>query len=163
MKRSSFPAMLLLLVLAPPAVAQFPAEVVTGARVRIVVPDSVRQEPLMPRRQQLLAVVAGIGDDTLYVAVPYSTGTFAVPRANVRQLSISRGVPSRGESALRRGLELAVTGALTFWVTHQFDDEGSFDSGGQAAAIGAGVGFGAGALLGAVLPSERWRRLRLRD
>ena len=163
MKRWSFLAGLLHLAFAMPALAQFPTEVAAGRRVRIIVPDSVRQEPLRPRQQVLLGTVSAIGGDTLYLSVPNTTGTLAVPRSSVRQLSVSRGVPSRLASAFRHGVELAAAGALSFFAAYQFDDEASFRSGGEAAAIGAGVGFGIGAVLGAVSPSERWRRVRLRD
>ena len=165
MRAPALGCMLLFGALATPAAAQYPAEVAAGVRVRLLLPDSVRQAPLQPRQQVLLGTVARLGGDTLYVAVPGTTGALAVPRASVQGLSISRGVPSRPESALRRGLEWAVAGALTFVIAHQTDDGdgGRFDSAGEAAAVGAGIGFGIGAVVGAISPSERWRRLRLRE
>jgi hypothetical protein len=157
-------SMLLLGALATPAGAQYPAEVAAGVRVRLRLPDSVRQAPLQPRRQLLLGTVTHIGGDTLYVAVPGTTGALAVPKGSLHELSVSRGVPSRPESALRHGVELALGGALALWIAHQADDDDDrFDSGGEAAAVGAGIGFGIGALLGALSPSERWRRIRLRE
>ena len=157
-------SMLLLGALAAPAGAQYPAEVTAGVRVRLLLPDSVRQEPLQPRRQTLLGTVTRLGGDTLYVAVPGTTGTLAVPRESLHELSVSRGVPSRPESALRHGVEWALGGALAFLVAHQADDDDEpFDSAGEAAAVGAGIGIGIGALLGAISPSERWRRVRLRE
>ena len=157
-------SVLLLGALATTAAAQFPADVTAGARVRLLLPDSVRQAPLQPRRQLLLGSVVRIGADTLYVAVPGTTGALAVPKDSLEGLSVSLGVPSRPESALRRGIELAAGGALAFLVAHQTDDDDEhFGSAGEAAAIGAGIGFGIGAILGAISPSERWRRIRLRD
>ena len=163
MTHPSLLAVPLLFILALPAAAQFPAEVIAGARVRIAVPDSLRQEPLWPRQQIFIGTVAGVGGDTLYLEVPSTAGRLAVPRASVRRLSVSRGVPSRLESALRHGFEWAVAGALSFYAAQHYDDDAPFDSDGEAALVGAGIGFGLGALLGAVSPSERWRRLRLRD
>ncbi len=157
-------SLLMLGALATTAAAQYPAEVVPGVRVRLLLPDSVRQAPLQPRQQALLGTVVRIGGDSLYVAVPGSAGALAVPRGSLRGLSVSRGVPSRPESALWQGLGWAVGGALTFLIAHQMDDdEERFDSAGEAAAVGAGIGFGIGALLGAISPSERWRRIGLRD
>ena len=164
MRQSSLLAIPLLLVLAVPAAAQYPDDVVAGVRVRLAVRDSARQEPLLPRQQTIIGTVANVAGDTLYLAVPSTTGTIAVPRESVRQLSISRGVPSRAESALRHGLEWAVAGALSFYLAQPYGDEDeTFDSDGQAALVGAGIGFGLGVVLGAVSPSERWRRIRLRN
>ena len=156
-------SVVLLGALATTAAAQFPAEVTAGTRVRLLLPDSVRQAPLQPRRQVLLGSVVRIGADTLYVAVPGTTGALAVPKDSLEGLSVSLGVPSRTESALRRGVEWAVGGALAFLVAHQTADDKEFGSAGEAAAIGAGVGFGIGAIVGAISPSERWRRIRLRN
>jgi hypothetical protein len=130
--------------------------------VRLVVRDSARQAPLAPRQQVVLGTVSAIAGDTLYVTVPYTSGTLGVPRGGLRQLNISRGVPSRFESALRRGVSGAVAGALAFYVERRWGDDDHFGSDGEAALIGAGIGFGVGAFLGAVSPSERWRRIRLR-
>lgn len=160
--RSILLALALLGVHAFTAAAQFPGAVAPGARVRLVVPDTVRQAPLAPRQQVLIGTVVGVGQDSLQLEMPYLSGTLMVPRQNVRELSVSLGVPSRTESALREGLQVALLSALVFVAT----DDGNERFGenlGERAAVGAGVGFGVGAMLGAVWPSERWRRLRLRD
>lgn len=162
MLRSVFLALVLSLASSLPAAAQFPEAVTPGTRVRIVVPDTVRQAPLAPRQQVLFGTVVGVERDSIQIVLPYLSGALAVPRSQVRALSVSLGVPSRTESALRKGLELALLTALVFVVTD--DGNGQFgDNLGERAAVGAGVGFGVGAVLGAVWPSERWRRLRLRD
>ena len=155
---------LLFIVLATPAAAQYPPEVTVGSRVRLVVPDSLRQMPLAPRQQIVFGTIGAIAGDTLYLTVPNTSGTLGVPRSSVRRLSISRGVPSRFEGALRHGLSVAVAGALALYVENRWgdDDDATFDSDGEAALIGAGIGFGIGAIIGAVSPSERWRRIRLR-
>ena len=152
----------LLAGLAAPAAAQFPAELAAGARVQVMVPDSVRQEPLWPRQQTLIGTVARVGGDTLYLVLPSTTGEVAVPRSSIRTLAVSRGVPSRAESALRHGARVALTGAATFFLMRQADADGPYRSPGEAAAIGGAIGFGIGAILGAISPSERWRTLRLR-
>ena len=153
---------LLFIVLATPANAQYPPEVAVGSRVRLVVPDSLRQRPLAPRQQIVFGTIGAIGGDTLYLTVPNTSGTLGVPRSSVRQLSISRGVPSRFESALRHAIPGAIAGALTFYAEHRWGDGETFDSDGEAALIVGGIGFGIGAIVGAVSPSERWRRIRLR-
>ena len=163
MRRSMFATVLLMVTLATPLAAQFPAQVAPGARVRLIVRDSTRQEPLLPRQQIIMGTVTALGGESLSLTVPFTEGALEIPRSSVRQVSVSLGVPSRGESALRKGVEFGVSFALSMYVAHLVDDEELFDSGGDAALVGAGVGFGVGALLGAISPSERWRRLRLRN
>lgn len=140
--------------------AQASAELRPGSRVRFAVRDSLRQAPLRPATQLLIGTLERVGGDTLFVAVPSTGGTLSVARADARQLSVSLGVPNRLESAVRHGVESAVALALAFFVIRRSNDDDSFRSPGEAAAIGAGIGFGIGAVLGAVSPSERWRRVR---
>lgn len=135
-----------------------------GARVRVVLPDSRRQAPLLPRQQAVIGTVAAVVGDTLVLAVPGTAGGLRVDRADLRALAVSRGVPGRPESALRQGVSTGVALALAFLFLHTGDDAGyrPFRSAGEAAALGGAAGFGIGAVFGAVSPSERWRNVRLR-
>lgn len=152
----------ILVTAASPAAAQFPVAVAPGARVRVTVPDVARQFPLGPRAQVVMGTVERLGADTLYITVPNTGGTLAVPRARVRALAVSRGAPSRGRSALAEGARYAVLSAFIFATMHQGDDrDRPFRSTGQAALVGGALGLGLGTVLGAVSPRERWHRLRL--
>ena len=150
----------LLVSLAAPAGAQLPDTVRPGVRVRMTMPDTVRQEPLTPSRQWLRGTVERVAADTLYLSVANAGGVLAIPRTSPRRLDVSRGVPSRPTSALRQGLSLALAGTLVATITEHGGDPQRWS--GDAALAGAGVGFGVGLVLGAAWPSERWRRVPLR-
>ena len=140
-----------------PALAQWPSEVVQGARVRVQLPE--RQYQADSYHGHLLrGRVAALTADTLYLAVTDSLGPLAIPRSLVKRVDFSRGVPSRGVSAIRRGVGSGIGGALVGWLIGALDDD--IDNG-DAALIGGAIGFGTGALFGALLPHERWKRLKL--
>jgi hypothetical protein len=145
----------LALAVVRPLTAQFPTDVAVGSRVRVVLPDTLRQN-WGPRVQWLQGGVAGISNDTLYLRVHGTPSTLAIPRSSIRRLDRSRGVASPGESAIRG----ALFGA--FWLgvlslTGEGSDAAWDDDLAAKAAIGAGIGF----VFGAIFPSERWRRVRL--
>ena len=77
--------------------AQFPADVRAGARVRVWLPDSARQEQGPDRRQLLRGTVESVDGSTLRMRIPGAASSLAVPRSSVRRLDVSRGV-SRGAS-----------------------------------------------------------------
>jgi hypothetical protein len=101
--------------------------------------------------------VTALAADTLYLAVADSLGPLAIPRTLIQRLDLSRGVPSRGVSALRRGVGGAIGGALVGWAIGALDDD--IDNG-DAALIGGAIGLGTGALFGALFPHERWKRMK---
>jgi len=144
--------------------APFGSVVPAGVRVRVVLPDSRRQAPLVPRQQVVIGTVTGVAGDTLVLAIPGAAGALRVARPDLRALAVSRGVPGRPESALRQGISAGVGLGLAFFFLHTGGDtdDRQFRSAGEAAVVGGAVGFGIGAVLGAVSPSERWRDLRLR-
>lgn len=137
-------------------------ELPPGSRIRVELRDSLRQAPFAPRAQRVIAVVAHVAGDTIHALVPGTTGAVVMPRSSLRSLSISRGVPGRVESAWRQGGALAIGLGIAFLAMRSNDDSPDFRSGGEAAAVGAGMGFAIGATLGAISPSERWKRVSLR-
>jgi hypothetical protein len=148
---------------AAPLLAQFPATVTPGSRVRIAIPDTVRQLPLGPHNQFIYATVAANTADTLYLSIPNTQGSLAVPHANVKAMAISNGLPTRRRSILVNGLRWAAIGAAEFYMIHVLGGADSFDSERGAALGGAGVGFTLGAILGARRPVEQWRDVPLRS
>jgi hypothetical protein len=129
---------------------------VPGSRVQVQVPE--RQYQLNVHRGQMLrGKVTAIATDTLYLAVGDSIGPLAIPRSLIQHAYLSRGVPSRGESAIRRGVGGAIGGALVGWIIGALDDD--IDNG-DAALIGGAIGLGTGALFGALFPQERWKRMK---
>jgi len=149
----------LLLALCPvsPASAQWPSEVAPGARVQVRLPEAEFQSS--GRRGHLIrGRVARLAQDSLYLAVTDSVGPLAIPRGLIQRLDISRGRPSRTTSAVIQGLRLGLVVALLAGLVNDDDSGHSF---GEAALIGGGVGFAFGAVLGALRPEERWRRVRV--
>ena len=141
------------------AVAQFPAEVQPGARVRVWIPETARQEQGPDRRQLLRGTVESI-DGALRLRVPGTTGSLAIQRASVRRLDVSRGV-SRGASMVERAVGGALAGAITLAALNdpQRASGPHFRTDWEAAGVGAAFGGGFGAVVGLIWPYERWRRV----
>lgn len=165
-RNSVVPAFVALLWAVTPIVAsaQFPERVRSGARIRVWVPEPYMQEQGPWRRQQLRGTVALVTPDTLHLSVPGTEGTLAVARASIRRLDISRGRPSRVASAFERAFAGAIVGAIS--VALDNDPRGSewphYSRDWRAAEEGAKWGAAIGAAVGFILPTERWRRVRLR-
>jgi hypothetical protein len=142
------------------AVAQFPAEVQSGARVRIWIPESNRQEQGPDRRQLLRGTVESVDGGTVRLRVPNTAGSLAIPRASVRRLDVSRGV-SRGASMVERAVGGAIAGAITLGLMNDPGNSSGphFRTDWEAAGVGAAFGGGFGAVVGLIWPYERWRRV----
>ena len=147
-----------LAIAASPLAAQFPPEIAPRTRVRLCLPDSARQAWLAPRQQFVRGEVTAVARDTLYFVLHGTQTPVAVPRSAIRRLDRSLGVPPGAESALRGAVAGAFWGAVYWAVFQDPGSHGSYRHLGDDAAVGAGVGF----LLGAISPTERWRRVRLR-
>jgi hypothetical protein len=144
-----------------PAGAQFDSRVQAGVRVRAWLPEQQRQDHGPWRRQLLRATVSDVSADSLWLLVPGTGGSVAVPRANIRRLDVSRGT-SRVASAFERALGFAIAGAISTALKNDpgSDEWPNFDSNWRAAAEGAKWGAAIGAVVGFVLPTERWRKVR---
>lgn len=145
---------------APTLSAQWPASITPGTRVRVRLPE-VQYQAENRRGHLLRGRVTALAPDTLYLAVTDSLGPLAVPRTLVERLDISRGVPSRGASALRRGLLAGAGTALLTVLLNEMDDASDRTSTGTAALVGAGIGLSFGGLMGALYPRERWASVRV--
>lgn len=150
------------LVLATPnlAAAQFPAEVHSGTRVRVWVPEPARQEQAPDRRQLLRGNVESVDGSILRLRVPSTAGSLVIPRSSVRRLDVSRGV-SRGASMIERAAGGAIGGAILFGLLNDPHRSGGphYRTDWRAAGIGAAWGAGIGGAIGFVWPYERWRRV----
>jgi hypothetical protein len=160
--RTIIRALALTLVAHPIAAQSAAPDVPLHTRVRVALPDSVGHA--WPRRQWLRGEVAAKAVDTLYLKLQGTGGTVAIPRTAIRHLHRSLGVPSRPESALRAAVGWGVLGAALGYATGwpDWNDGRSTRSAGDRTALGAAAGAAAGFVLGAIFPSERWRRVRLR-
>ena len=149
------------LMLAVPSIglAQFPAEVRSGARVRVWIPETDRQQEGPYRRQLLCGTVESV-DGTLRLRVPGTAGSLAIPRASVRRLDVSHGV-SRAASVVERAVGRAIGGAISFALLNDPRRRGGphYRTDWRAAGVGAAWGGGIGALIGLAFPHERWHRV----
>jgi hypothetical protein len=150
----------LLIVTSRLADAQFPAEVQPGTRVRVWIPEVVRQEQAPEHRQLLRGTVESVDGSMIRLRVPGTAGSLAIPRASVRRLDVSRGV-SRGASMLERAVDGAIGGAIAFALLNDPKRTGGphYRTDWRAAGVGAGWGAGIGAVLGLGWPYERWGRV----
>jgi hypothetical protein len=155
-------ALALAIALADPLAAQFPADVTVGTRLRVALPDSLPQVWGF-REQWVRGEVAALAADTLYLRLAGTASPVAIGRSSIKRLDRSLGVPTPPESALRGAVSWGILGALWGVLLRSTSSEDWRDrSVGEAAALGAGIGAGAGFILGALFPTERWRRIRLR-
>src|SRR5687768_15524492 len=152
MKRAPFLIAFVACVVAGRAEAQRVADVAPGSRIMISVADSLRQEPFRPRTRSFIGTLVRAMPDTLWLHVA-GPDTIRVPRATVRGMEISRGA-SRVGSALEHGLTVAfIFGpALYAAADDQYERQ-------RTVAIVGGTAVVA-AVIGAVRPYERWRRVR---
>ena len=141
------------LVAAGRAQGQGIADLPAGARIRITLPDSARQTPLTLRIQTVVGTFARTTSDTLWLQVG-GPDTVRVPRAALRRVEVSRGV-SRARSALEFGFGTGLAIGLASHAGAYGDDH----RGDDAIVIGA-VTAVVGAVIGALRPYERWRRVR---
>lgn len=134
-----------------------------GTRVRIFLPDSLRQpgqsgSPALLLRGTLTRQRA----DTLFLALAPGVGEVAVTRGALRRVDVSRGMPSRLESAgaeaVRVGLLYALLSTITY-VTRTDDGTADRLSYPQHVGVSVGLGFVTGGIVGAIWPRERWRRV----
>ena len=149
-----------LLAISSVAAAQFPSQVRPGARVRVWLPESRRQEPGPERRQLIRGTIESIDANTLRLGVPGTTGSIAIPRSSVVRLDVSRGV-NRFASAIERAAGGAVAGAVTFALMNDPRRKGGphYNRDWRAAGVGAEWGAGIGAVLGLLFPHEQWHRV----
>ena len=143
--------------------AQFDSRVQSGVRVRAWLPEPHQQDHGPWRRQLLRATVSDVSADTIRLIVPGTLGSVAVARASIRRLDVSRGT-SRVASAFERAIAFAITGAIGSALENDPDSNEwpHYNRDWRAAEEGAKWGAALGAVVGFVLPTERWRKVRLR-
>ena len=125
----------------------------TGARVRVVLGDSLRLAPLTSGRVLLVGTLTSLTADSR--ALRIADDTLRLARTSVRGLAVSRGA-SRARSAV----EQAIIGGLVLATTSYATATRDGDSPRQRAFAGGIAGVSVGTLLGAIWPYEHWRRVR---
>lgn len=130
-----------------------------GERVRVRVDDLHRQGDMLPRSMELRGTLTALDSSALFIEIAPGGGSITVPRPSIRSFAISKGVPSRLESAVRRGAAWTLMGALLGFGFRDFPDRGSRTPWQDAVIVGAGTGAITGVFMGALSPYERWRRV----
>jgi hypothetical protein len=131
------------------------AETPPGARVQLVLRDSLRQGPVLSPRQMVVGQFVRATADSVWIR-PHGAAALGITRPFIKTASVSRGT-SRWRSALLLGGTWGLCFAAGVAVD-QSDEAQEHE--GRNVLVGAGVGLGAGVLLGTVRPFEHWRRVR---
>ena len=131
------------------------SETSSGARVQLVLRDSLRQGPVLPARQMVVGEFIRATADSVWIR-PYGASTFGVARPLIKYARVSRGT-SRLRSALTLGFGWGFSVAAAVAI-EQLDEDRANER--RDLWVGAGVGFGAGVLLGSVRPFEHWRSVK---
>ncbi len=139
-----------------PALAQETTEPQPSQRVMLVLTPQREVEGHTPP-QVLRGTLLAEDADSLTVQVHAGTGPVRVARSVVRRMYVSRGIPSRTQSAATGALTGAIGGAIGMWL-HDSEDGRRPDD--NSILLGAGLGGGLGMVMGALLPRERWKRVR---
>lgn len=150
------------LVTFAPAMAQTIDSIPLSTRIRA---DVFTSETSFgrPRVQPLVGMLAGVRDRELLIVVRPGADTVHLPRSSVREVFTSRGLQPRLVAALQRALVPALASAavraLYLNLYRGKGDPRPRDGALQAAAASGSVA----AVLGFIMPRERWRRVPAAD
>jgi transcriptional regulator GlxA family with amidase domain len=133
-----------------------------GTRIRIGVHTGERTLLRRPKTQALVGTLVATSGDTILLTVRPGAAPLRVPRETVNELHVSRGVPSRFESAVRRAilptLASAAFTAVALNVRRRENDpapgRGALSAAASTAALSGAIGL--------LSPKEQWQRLRSR-
>jgi hypothetical protein len=145
-------------LLAPGVIeAQEAPAVEPGTRVGIVLAGQSRS--IWSRPQVLQGTVTALHADSISLRLDAEATTVTVGTASIARLEVSRGVPSRLESAVWSGALLGVQG-MSLWPAVRDGALNNSDSWSRDVLVGAAVGATIGVIVGALEPREQWRRAR---
>ncbi|MEO8576036.1 MAG: hypothetical protein ABI556_05015 [Gemmatimonadales bacterium] len=155
----------LVLFTAVPGVAhgQFASAVAEGVRVRVSIADDYRQHTWESRQALIHGSVTRVTNDSLYLRLPNSAGTVGIDRLQIKKMAVSRGMQSPVESAVVKGIGSAIGFALSTFIRYELtpkEDRGNYTAA-EATGISAAFGFGVGAFVGAIWPTEKWKKVHL--
>ena len=134
------------------AQAQGIADLTSGVRVRVTIPDSVRQAPYLRRTRTIIGTLVRATPDTLWLHIA-GPDTVRLPRLSAA-VQVSRGV-SRARSALEHGVGMGLAFGLISYAAADYRRGAR-----QEALEMAGVTAVVAAAVGAWRPYERWRTVR---
>ncbi|HEU4994157.1 MAG TPA: hypothetical protein VFT29_05030 [Gemmatimonadaceae bacterium] len=162
MTRSRFIVTFLVVSACVPLLDAAAQQLAPGDRVRITIRERQAQDEAPATRRLILrGDLVRLEGDTLFLRPAGTVGELGVARSAAVTIHRSRGVRSRAESAVRSGVGFAILGALFAGVNYQ-EPHRTYGVAhrGDAFALGAGIGAAFGIVYGAILPTERWQRIR---
>lgn len=130
--------------------AQTLTQLPANTRIRVILPDSLRQGSFSPKQQFIAGELVRVTTDSLTMRVK-GAGDLSMPLLNIRQIRASRGA-SRGRSAFISGVALGAAGLLVVNASRRYTNNDMW--------VAGGVGLGVGAIMGAISPFETWRRIK---
>jgi hypothetical protein len=133
---------------------QWVADSLVGHRVRIHLARQVRSVEGAVARQQLRGTLTRVSPDSIVVSIHPSAASVHVATAGVHQVDVSRGI-SRSRNAVIQGLH----GAAIWAVLGSTHPEGIGGGPTENILAWARGGFIVGAVIGTMLPQERWKRI----
>lgn len=135
-----------------------------GTRVQVHIAGDERQRAHPAwRAQPVRGTLMRVTPDTLFLRLAPATSELAVARPAIRLVERSRGVPSRWESGARgavRGALLYLSMAVsTYTVARGLRKDDVPFTENRYVVSGAALGAASGLIIGALWPTERWRRV----
>lgn len=144
-----------------PLSAQHQPSISPGTRLLVVLERQPLQEEGWADAQTLRGTLISPLTDSLTLQIHPGASPIRVAASSLARVYVSRGIPSRTESALRHGAWGALLGATEVSLLESIAKDPLFSSPSRAMIAGAAVGAAGGALWGALRPQERWKRLRM--
>jgi hypothetical protein len=160
MKTLTFLLITFLLVLdySSEIIAQEPAQIVPGERVRISVSSFIKDQTLYHSQKKFTGVVVVFHRDTLVLNIEGDSDPVTIPFRSIEEIEVRRGQKSNWLTGLAIG---AIGGALTFGLIAdaQREDQTTGKYFLEGAAVG-GLVFGAiGTGIGALIKTEHWEKV----
>jgi hypothetical protein len=152
---------LMVVTFAAPVRAQEAHTLDVGQRAQVVVREVQRQDGTPLRREIVLrGDVTRFSGDTLFLRPAGTIGELGIPIMSALRLYRSGGVRSRAVSMIRNTFVGGLLGALYLGTMYYGARENASENLATHYLQGAAVGAATGLVLGALLPTERWHRLR---
>ena len=164
MKTLTFLLITFLLVLdySSEIIAQEPAQIIPGERVRVSVSSFIKDQTLYQSRERFTGVIVAFHSDTLVLNSEGDFGSVTIPLRFIEKIEVGQGRKSNWLRGLAVG---SIGGALTLGLIATQEAGKESQTAGTYFLEGAAVGglvFGAiGTGIGALIKTERWKKVPL--
>jgi hypothetical protein len=138
-----------------------PVPVNVGDRIRVRLESPPDAPDRYARLQELRGAVTAISALDVAFQVHPDASPLTVPFSAIRRLDVSKGIRSRAHNALVWAAGGAVLGGVSWYYQNDFRASPGFGDDWDSVYVSAAIGAVGGAIMGALWPQERWRKLRL--